>query len=206
MTNINVRVAAGEDDAHDDAVEGGFPNFANNSTELYMGWNGTNNTIYGAARFLLATDIPDGSTADDGYLEFTDRDFGGSNKFIDVHAEKSLTPAAYTASFTGRSLTTAKVDLDYTVAGGATFRTPDDATGIKVLVQELIDDLSGDIQDLSFIWRGDAAQTGQSNHDIYAFEADSAKAVLLNLNYTAGGGGEPAVVVRRRGMLLGVGR
>lgn len=139
MGELNIRVAASLDDC-------------TNEFDITINRTATTLTFgrYGAAwyeiglRFQGIT-IPDGSVVTNAYIQFVSSDNqSGDTVYADIYGEQNNSALEFDGTvgdFTGRSLTTAKVDWDFTTdwTTGNTYDTPD----LTTILQELVDDYSG---------------------------------------------------------------
>ena len=64
------------------------------------------------------------------------------------------------------------------------FQTPD----IQTLIQEVIDDTTGQLNDLTFVMQDDVV-SGSTTRDVESFDTTSGEAPFVTIEYTAGGGG-----------------
>ncbi len=182
-TDINVRVAAGNDDGYVD-----------NSTL----WNTISNIFHGRYyagtatgafyRFLGVT-IPAGSTISNAYITYTPDSSQSTNTVsIRYYGEQSTNASQITsvADYNNRIVTTAYVDWNPVSAwvSGVAINSPD----LSTIIQELVDDYGGlssaNIQILCKNNGGDANR----NRTCWSYNGDSSKAPLLHITYVATGG------------------
>ncbi len=193
MTTISQRVAASADDAHD-TVGGGFPGYSHTEVFVYTGESGTN-VIDTGFRWVLGTPIPAGSTINSATVSIKDRDFGvGTAYTVDLHCEDSgASPATFSSgsSPNDRALTAASVAWLLDAAGDAVDVSPSFAAAL----QEIVDSY-GQINNIVAIMKGRASNDNVNDWD--SWDGDSAAAALLEVDYTAGGGGGSAVPAMMR--------
>jgi hypothetical protein len=134
---LDILVAA----STDDVSAYGTGAISDGLTYLSMGLSGTTQSV--GMRFRGVT-IPNGAVVSTAYIIFTAyEDDSADTVRIKLSAEQSETAATFStyADFTGRTLTTAQVDWDFTTnwATGLAYNSGE----IKTVIQELVNDYAG---------------------------------------------------------------
>lgn len=190
-TTLNLQVGASGDDGWRNGTS-----FASGDTQHYVGV--FSNTEEAYARFTSVSGLS-GATVNSADYQLYGA-FGGGSPLTKVYADEAAAPAAPTSSadMTGRTRTTAGVDWDGTLTV-STFNTK----SITSVIQELADTYDPS----TIVTLHDDDGSGSFDEQAHStYDAASAQAPKLDIDYTAGGGGGVALHERKypHGTLRGV--
>jgi hypothetical protein len=135
-------------------------------------------------RFNLVT-IPNGSNITTSYLVLTSKyNTSGGTVKTDIYGEQNNNSANFTtyANYAARTLTTAKVDWDFTTnwTTDSTYNTGD----IKTIIQELVDDYSGLLSANISIFIFDDGSAAMAYRQYNSYDGSVAKSEKLHIEYT----------------------
>lgn len=199
MTTVTDRISASLHDCFDTS-NGNHPSFSATG-ELF--WGDDPDVLYDGM-IWDGVSIPSGATYDDGCsIELTDISFGSGPSYTWTIAgieQKTLTTWTDGDGPPDRTATTATVSWAQAFTSGGSASSPE----IKTILQEIEDDASGSgVTDFTLI--AYSAGVADAHRDMESYDTTSAEAAFITIEYTAGGGGAPAVI-KRNLMTMGVGR
>lgn len=205
MTTYSARIAESTDDAYDS--NDSFPGSSNTDTVIYVGATAVGETLYSG--FIHdAVNITSGATINSctitGYRIAFSSD---GNEQVTIYCLENGTPTTFgTATnspfdqFTAGTVTSASVSWTMGADGGD--NDPELSPDYAAVVQEVVDTV-GNVTDLETLITG----TVNAQANFYSFDnPTTGRSALLDLDWTASGGGGGSAPKKRGLALLGVGR
>jgi len=197
--SIDVRVAATNDDAEENAVSGGI---VLDSSDLELGYEGTASpdTLQIVGVRFTGVDIPKGVAIKKAWVQFTADDINDDYHLppVSLIVEGELNPdpvefSETTGDISSRATTTASEVWDIPMWGSVRAAGPDEHTAdISSIIQEIIDQdgwAAGNA--MVVILKDNPDNPSEGTREAEAFDDDQSRAPLLHIEYAVNTATEP---------------